>query len=273
MNTFIDRLDLTPEEKEKVNDLKELYGDTISENMLGVVVRQQRREQKYIEKCDDIVEMEKKFSLSSCKINENLLGPLKHRAFIFDPEVTSKDGVPLLILRPLVLSSFDLSEEDEREGVFGLMHRIFNNIPEVTSKGLHVVIDIKGLPLTTGIKSGWDIYCYITKFPARPQRIAVYQPSYLLSWAIWGFKKFLSTRMQERVATYDSEEQMIEDIGIENLTSIYGGTREDTMDKIAKTIFCQGDSTLCEAYDNIIVIDSDEESEDCESEEGEGEEN
>nr|QBK88689.1 MAG: CRAL/TRIO domain protein [Mimivirus LCMiAC01] len=235
--TFIDKLNLTQEEYQIFESLKKEYS-SISTNLLGVIVVQQRKEKKYDESCEEIMELEDEIGLSKLEINDNIIEALKKEFIVYDKNLT-KDGIPILIIRPSILVELELSEEDQRVAIFHTIYRILITDPEATTNGLFIILDVNDLGTIDSGKYGLKIYNYLKKLPARPQKIIFYKLSWLLSWAYYFFKKALPTRMQERVELYDTKESLVDNVGKENLIPSYGGEAEYNINQTIQDIFCK----------------------------------
>ena len=238
MITFIDKLNLTENEYKIFEELKEEYGYKISTKLLAVIVMQQRKEQEYYESCEEIIELEEE-EIGSFKLemNDDILEALQEEFIIYDKNLKTKDGIPLLIIRPSVLVELELSEKDQKIGIFYTIYQILVTNPEATTKGIFVVLDVNDLHTSDSIKYGLKLYHYLKKLPARPQKIIFYKLSWLLSWAYYIFRKALSERMQERVELCNTKKSLINSIGKENLIPLYGGEAEYDINKTIEEIF------------------------------------
>ena len=237
MTSFIDELKLTEEEYQIFEELKKEYS-SISSKLLAVIIIQQRKEKEYYESCEEIIELEEEeIESSELEMNDDILEVLQKEFIIYDKNLKTKDGLPLLIIRPSVLVELELSEEDQKIVIFYTIYQILVTDPEATTKGLCVILDVNDLNTSDSIKYGLKLYHYLKKLPARPQKIIFYKLSWLVSWAYWVFKKALSERMQERVELCNTKESLIDSVGKESLVSLYGGEVEYDVNKTIKEIF------------------------------------
>ncbi len=234
MTSFIDKLNLTEDEQEIFEELKKKYNHKISTELLAVIVVQQRKEKEYDISCEEIVELEDEVGLSNLKINDYIKEAFEKEFIIYDKNLKTKDGIPILIIKPSVLIELELSEDEQKIAIFHATYRILTNYPEATTKGLFIILDVDGLGIINSGTYGRKIYNYLKKLPARPQKIIFYRLSWFLSWAYDYIKGVLPETMQERVEICYDEESLVDIIGKENLIVSNGGEVEYDINKIIK---------------------------------------
>nr|QBK89248.1 MAG: CRAL/TRIO domain protein [Mimivirus LCMiAC02] len=237
MTTFIDKLNLTEAEQKIFEELKKKYNHKISTELLAVIVVQQRKEKEYDISCEDIVELEDEIGLSNLEINDDIKEAFEEEFIIYDKNLKTKDGIPILIIKPSILIELELSEDEQKIAIFHAIYKILTNYPEATIKGLFIILDVDGLGIISSGTYGSKIYSYVKKLPARPQKIIFYRLSWFLSWTYNFIKEALPETMQERVEICYDEESLIDCIGKENLIVSYGGEVEYDINKIIKEIF------------------------------------
>ncbi len=251
MNNFIDKLGFTEKEFKIFEYLKNKYKG-ISNRLLGVIVIQQRREKKYDRSCKNIIELDKSVSLSRKKITFTTLKALKKGAIIYNQNLQTNNGVPLIIVKPAVMFEQNLSESDRMKCIFYTINQIITNFPEVTTKGMHIVIYMKDINVTHGIGFISKVLPYLKKLPARPQKIDIYRPSDLVSISLFMFiKKLMPPHMINRVKVLDTIEQLRQSIGKRNILYLCKGNMKHDIANIVKNTFCKGNKKICAVYDKI----------------------
>nr|QBK89000.1 MAG: CRAL/TRIO domain protein [Mimivirus LCMiAC02] len=252
MSSFIDKLNFTINEFKIFEHLRNKYRGIISDRLLGVIVRQQRKEKKYYKKCKEIIELERSVGLSNIKISYNILKALKKGAIIYNQNLQTYNGIPLIIVKPFVMYEQKLQENDRMKCIFYTINQIITNFPEVTTKGIHIIIYMKNINLCHGLAFISKVFPYLKKLPARPQKIEVYKPadSVLFTFNLL-VKQLMPRHMIDRVKVLDTITKLKQSIGRENILYLCKGNMKYDIGNVVKNIFCKGDKNVCAVYDKI----------------------